>query len=111
MTRKVYVPNLPTRWDAATRKRVPSIDLNAAADYGELVTMSEGPVNNAHINDTIEHVQRQAESITDGDVILLVGDVVLAAACIAWACDNLGSTQVLRWDKNKRAYDVMEVSL
>ena len=111
MGRKVYVPNLPMRWDAATRKRVPSFDINAAAKFGEIVVMSEGSSNGETINRTIQAVQRKAEEITDNDLVLLMGDVVVTAACLALVCDNNAKVNVLRWDKKKRVYDIMEVAL
>ena len=111
MSRKVYVPNLPTRWDAATRSRVPSFDLNAAAAFGELVVLSEGPLSSDNINDVIDDVQQRSEAIEPDDLVLMVGDVVVTAACLALACDNNKQVRVLRWEKNKRTYDIMEVSL
>ena len=111
MSRKVYVPHLPMRWDAATRQRVPSFDLNAAATFGELVVMSEGSVNGSNINRVIREVQEKAEEISNNDLVLLVGDVVVSAACLALVCDNNGKVRVLRWEKNKRTYDIMEVTL
>lgn len=111
MSRKVYVPNLPTRWDAATRSRVPSFDLNAAAAFGELVVLSEGSLSSENINAVIDDVQRRSEAIEPDDLVLMVGDVVVTAACLALACDNNKKVRVLRWEKNKRAYDIMEVAL
>lgn len=111
MSRKVYVPNLPMRWDAATRSRVPSFDINAASAFGELVVLSEGPLSSANINAVIEDVQRRSEEIGPADLVLLVGDVAVTAACLAMACDNNKKVRVLRWEKNKRAYIVMEVEL
>jgi hypothetical protein len=111
MKRKVYIPNLPTRYDAATERRVPTLDLNPAAQYGDLEILSEGPIHKDSIQDTIELIGIELCKMDPQDLILCVGDFVLAAASIAYACDRNGAVNVLRWNKNKRAYDVMEVQL
>lgn len=109
--RKVFIPSLPTRYDAATQSRVPSLDLNPAAQFGELVKMVEGPVDKDSIQSAINAIAEAAQDIEPDDLVLCVGDFILAAACIAYACDRNGAVNVLRWDKNRRSYDILEVEL
>ena len=108
MSRKVCIPSIPTRWDAATGSRVPSVDLNPASKYGDLVAMSDG-VGNLH--EQLAQVAESAETIAVGDLILCVGDVVLTAAAMAKVNARLCAVRLLRWDKQKHAYDAVEVSL
>lgn len=108
MKRKVYIPSIPTRWDAATEMRVPSVDLNPAADFGELIAMSNGT---GDINDQLIQVADAAKKVEAGDLILCVGDVVLTASAMVHVNNKHGSINLLRWDKRRHCYDEMEVAL
>lgn len=106
---KVFIPSVPTRWDEATRGRVPSIDLNPAAQYGELHTLSDGQ---GPFEDQLESVRLTAgEAIDKDDYILCVGDVVLTAAAIAIANAMNGVVNLLRWDREAKHYNVVTVEL
>jgi len=108
MNKKVFIPSIPTRWDAATESRVPSVDLNPAAKFGDLIAMSTG-IGTMH--DQIEEVARKAQDITDADYILCVGDVVLTAVAISAADRRLGTITLLRWNKTRHAYNEVVVKL
>jgi hypothetical protein len=110
--RKVFVPCLPTRHDAATNRQVPSVDLNPASSYGELVICVEGPVDKADVNDAIAKVRSIIISeARPGDVIIAVGDHVLVAAAIAHMPAHDTGVSVLRWDPRRRRYDELAVML
>lgn len=105
----VYIPSLPTRYDAATGQRVPSLDLNPAAAYGDLVNMVDGPVED--IPAAISIIKEKVPRIMDFDYVLAVGDVILTTALIAYVCAQNGSAHVLRWDRKRHEYDIVEVVL
>ena len=105
---KVYIPQLPTRYDRATDTRVPSIDLNKAALFGELTVITVQPTP---MEDAMEQIQAVAGSITPDDLILAVGDVALLVATAAIACRATGIARILRWDKQKQDYDIVEVEI
>ena len=107
--RKVFIPSLPTRFDAATNSRVPSLDLNPAAQYGKLVNMTEAETTDTQ--ERIDQIRIAADQIEVTDLILCVGDVVLCAAAIAYATADHGTVSVLRWDKQRHTYDIEEVTL
>lgn len=111
MNRKVFIPNLPTRHDEATQQRVPSLDLNPAAQFGELVTLTEGALHDLPALHRARDAIRIAtmKDLRPQDCILCVGDVALTALCIAHALARNGHVTLLRWDRNKRSYDAVEV--
>lgn len=106
--RKVYIPSIPTRWDAATEQRVPSVDLNPASKYGDLIAMSNGT---GSLKDQIEEVSHKADDVQPEDLVLCVGDVVLTAVAIARVHEINGAVTLLRWDKQRHGYDEVEVRL
>lgn len=113
MTRRVVVPNLPTRYDAATRDRVPSIDLNTATRYGDIVCATRGPLDQQYVGVALASVFAEVQRMVPGDLILITGDPILSAAAIHYASIHLGENpvRVLRWDKQRHAYDELEVKL
>ena len=108
---KVIVPNLPTRYDAATDKRVPSVDLNPASAYGEIITLTEGSVRYNMMNDAAKKVKDTIAIMNEGDYLVCAGDPILFAAAMHYASFYFKSLKVLRWDKNNLAYDTVEFSL
>jgi hypothetical protein len=107
----VYVPQVPTRYDAATEKRVPSIDLNPALHFGQLRTLASGPTLYDEMQSEIEQVRKGLIDITPEDYILCTGDPILVAAAIARGCELLERVSVLRWDKRDKRYEVVKVSI
>lgn len=105
---RVFIPSVPTRFDAVTQTRIPSMDLNPAADYGELVVMSEA---GEEMESAIDRVYSLSQNVGKDDFLLAVGDIVLIAAAIAYISDNLGSARILRWDKHERKYHMVEVMI
>ena len=105
----VWIPSLPTRYDAATHTRVPSLDLNAAARYGAMVNMLEEPA--ANTQDSINLLNEATEKVQKDDLILCVGDVVLCAAAICMVNEKNGHVNLLRWDRVRRTYEIETVIL
>lgn len=104
----VYVPSLPTRYDAATDSRVPTVDLNPALKYGELKVVAESPLTDPEIGNAVGIAS--TTRIRDGDYVLAVGDIIVTAALIARAVQLNGKASVLRWDKSASTYRITEVS-
>lgn len=102
---KVIVPSLPTRYDAATQQQVPTVDLNPASHFGELVIMSEHPA----YADDIDAAAVRTIKITESDYIMAVGDVALIGVAVAHAIEQTGRARILRWSKVRHHYDVWEV--
>lgn len=113
MQPKVFVPNIPTRFEPLSGGRVPTINLNPAMEYGDLVPCISAEVNvrDYEVNDLLAGVQESLRNCSKHDYILCVGDPILIAAAIAYAHDINGEAKVLRWDRSKKSYDVVEVVL
>ena len=108
MQKKVFIPNLPTRWDASTDSRVPSLDLNTASRFGSLVTITESPIDT---KTAIDMIRFMVDKIDAEDYILCVGDVVLTAVAISYVCARNGVANVLRWDRKRKSYDLERIEL
>lgn len=112
---KVFIPHVPGRQDHVTNTTVPSLDLNPARQFGELVTLN-GPrrlLTDEQVQDGISNIADGMLDFTDQDYILCVGDVALIATAIAYASDLglEGPIKLLRWNRETKRYNVAEVTL
>jgi len=106
--RKVFIPQLPTRFDKATNTRVPSIDTNPAAAFGELVTMYDSAVTKG---EAITDLRENGVAIGPDDYIMAVGDITLLVAVTMAAVKRNGKATLLRWSNAQNNYFVEEVIL
>jgi hypothetical protein len=104
--KKVYIPQLPTRFDRATSTRIPCFNLNPASEYGELVTVTETHEN---LTDAIATVRGAAKKIESDDYILAIGNVILLAVMIAEALKYNSVITLLRWDRVREEYSKEEI--
>jgi hypothetical protein len=110
--RNIIIPNLPLRWEGATRSYVPSLDLNPASKHGKLVHVTRGWHRPEEFADGIEAVRTHViNEASAEDYVLCVGDVVLTAAAMKFMCEKFGKVTLMRWDRVQREYEITEVEL
>ena len=104
---KVYAPQVPSKYDSATKLWVPSINLDPAKQYGEIVLPPNA--NRLHINPLIAALREQMKDLTEEDYLIAVGDpsLIAAAACIAVKKTN-GLLRILKWDRLSSSYIPVE---
>jgi hypothetical protein len=109
----VHIAQIPTRWDAVIRQRVPIIDVRQAERYGSLLVHHTGP---ASIEDAIQPIRDAIhEHYAPGDDYLMqAGEPILFAVALSAAMDvayedGADCVRVLRWDARHRVYRVVDV--
>jgi len=109
---KVFVPQQPSRFDAATRLWIPTVNLDPAKEYGDVEVMLPPNANRLHTAPLIAALKDKMAGFTDDDYIVAVGDpsLIAAAACIA-ARKTGGSLKMLKWDRMSRNYISVEIQL
>ena len=109
---KVYAPQVPSKYDPATKLWLPSINLDPAKTFGEVVVMLPPNANRLHINPLIVALRDQMKEFTEDDYIVAVGDpsLIAAASCIAVRKTG-GLLRILKWDRQTRAYIPVEVNI
>lgn len=110
---RVYLPHVPTRYDHLTNSRVPSVDFGPAAAFGQLVELTtyDRAISSDEIDDALEQIQTNLSQLTDRDYIVAAGDPILIAAAVSYAHDLIGVARVLRWDRQTKKYNLVEVVL
>lgn len=106
---KVYVPQVPSKYDTATKLWVPSVNLDNAKQYGEILVMLPPNANRLHINPLITALREQMKDFGPEDYIVAVGDpsLIAAASCIAVRRTN-GLLRILKWDRLSSSYIPVE---
>jgi hypothetical protein len=109
---KVYAPQVPSKYDPATKLWVPTINLDPANMFGEIVVMLPPNANRLHINPLIVALREQMKDFNDKDYIVAVGDpsLIAAASCIAVRKTN-GLLKILKWDRQTGSYIPVEVQI
>jgi|AntRauTorcE11898_2_1112593.scaffolds.fasta_scaffold07893_1 hypothetical protein len=110
---RVFIPQVPTRYDGILGRRVPTLNLSEARVHGQAVIMTdpEARMETEDLPDALESIKTAMAKFRPLDCILCVGDVVLLAAAITYAIDTHGSVRLLRWLKREKTYEMTEVTL
>lgn len=109
---KVYVPQQPSRFDSATRLWIPTINLDSAKAFGEVLVMLPPNANRLHTAPLIAALKDQMAECSAEDYIVAVGDpsLIAAAACIATRKTG-GLLRMLKWDRMSSTYIPVEIQL
>lgn len=112
MNKKVFVPQMPSRYDQSIDSWVPIVDLSSAEEFGEIEVLLPPEAGRMAPEEIAAILAKKLYNIYDEDWLLAAGDPVLigiTAAFIALRLD--GCLRILRWDKRRRNYDPIEVQL
>lgn len=108
----VYVPQQPSRFDSATKLWIPTVNIDPAKKYGEIVIMLPPNANRLHTAPLVAALKDVMEDYGDEDYIVAVGDpsLIAAAACIA-ARKTGGTLRILKWDRMANTYIPVEINV
>lgn len=109
---KVYVPQMPSRYDSATHLWIPTVNLSHAENFGEIVVLLPPNANRLHLSPLIVALKEQMTNYGPEDYVVAVGDpsLIAAAACIA-ARKTGGLLRILKWDRQTSQYIAAEAQI
>lgn len=109
---RVFVPQEPCRYDAATKLWVPTINLAPAQKHGEVIIMLPPQVSRLTTAPLIQVMKERMVDYAMHDLIVAVGDpsLIAAAACIA-ARRTGGVLRMLKWDRHASDYISVEIKV
>lgn len=109
--RNVFIPSIPTRHDKATGQRVPTIDVNPAASFGQLVLCCPDE-EELDVQQRIDKLrQTMYSNATGNDVVVCSGDLLLVGAALTYLSDMQDEVHALRWCKHERRYQLVTVTI
>lgn len=107
---RVFAPQVPSRFDHATRLWVPAVNISPAERHGDLVVMLPPEANRMHTAPLVAAMKERMRDYGADDFLIAVGDpsLIAAAACIA-AVKAGGVLRMLKWDRLTSDYVPVEV--
>lgn len=109
---RVFAPQQPSRFDTSTRLWIPTMNMQPAAKYGELVVLLPPNANRLHTVPLLEALKTGMSDFTKDDWLVAVGDpsLIAAAACIAIRKTG-GVLRLLKWDRLTSDYIAAEMTI
>ena len=111
MRPRVFAPQIPSRYDSATRLWVPTMNMDPATKHGELVVMLPANANRMHTAPLVAAMRERLLDFGPADALVAVGDpTLIAAAALIAARKTGGAVRMLKWDRMAGDYILVEVS-
>lgn len=107
----VFVPQEPSRWDAALQMHVPSVNLRPAMKYGTLKVLMPPNISVMFASPTVQALKEKLAASTQDDFLVAVGDPTLIATCAGILLRKHGRMNLLKWDRRESQYALVEVVL
>jgi hypothetical protein len=108
---KVYVPQIPSRYDGGTNLWIPTINIKPAEQFGEVVVMLPPAAARSGIDACAAVIAERMSDYRAEDYLVAVGDPTLYAIAAVHAHARTGVLRMLKWDRLKSGYVLEEVEV
>jgi len=109
---KVYVPQVPSRIDPATRLWIPTVNIEPAKSFGEIEIMLPPAAGRLATVPLMEAMREKMKEFRKGDYVVALGDPSLIAIASCISCLKTGGfLRLLKWDRIASQYLEVEVQL
>lgn len=113
MTPRVFIPQVPARFDKATGLWIPSVDLSAAQLFGETVHLMppDAHSNRLPMSAITPVLQEKLSDFSRADFLVCCGSPAIShAAAIIASQRTDGHLRILEWDKYQRGYKAIQIT-
>lgn len=109
---RVFIPQIPSRFDTQLREWVPSVNIAPARKYGELIVMLPPEANRLHTAPLVASLKESLRDFGEDDYLVAVGDpsIMMAAGAIV-ARRAGGRLRLLKWDRREGVYLPVEINV
>lgn len=108
---RVFIPQLPSRYERGVGW-VPTVNIDPARSFGEIVVLMPPEAGRMQPDELRALLLRSLETITPNDWLLTTGDPVLMGITMVIAARQLnGLLRILRWDRQSRTYEPVEIQV
>ncbi len=108
---KVYLPQMPSRYDAKLRCWIPTINIEPAKQFGDVEVVMPPDAGRLGTDAMADAVMEAMQHFKEEDYLVGVGDPVIISLCAIAAADNVERIKFLRWDRMSGTYATMEFDL
>lgn len=113
MKSRVFVPQIPHRYDRASGELFPVYDLSPAEEFGEVKVILTPSANPFTSMESIQADLREAlADMTKDDYLLLVGNPAILGVTTAIAAEYTdGELQLLQWHGREKRYNLIRANI
>lgn len=111
MKQKVFVPQIPSRYDSGMGGWVPTVNMDPAKTFGDIVEMLPPEASRMDIATLLPAIKLKLADFSSGDWIVAAGDPTITATAVALVVKNGFPLKMLKWDRNLKQYIPVEVDL
>lgn len=109
---RVFIPQVPSRYDRTINHWVPTVNLEPAKAYGEIDVLLPPEAGRMLPADLHAVLTRALATMSPEDWIVTTGDPLIMAMTMVIAARQLnGLLRILRWDRQSRTYEPIEVQI
>lgn len=109
---KVFIPQVPSRFDSGTNLWIPTVNIKPATRFGDVQIMLPPAAARSGIDACREVIKEAMEDYTAEDYLLALGDPTLYAIAAVYASrKSEGTLRMLKWDRLASNYVLEEVEL
>lgn len=109
---RVFAPQVPSKYDSATKLWIPMLNMDAAKKYGELIVLLPPNANRLQTAPLVVALRERMADYGPEDLLVAVGDpTLIAAAAVIAARVTGGKLRLLKWDRMTSDYILTELSL
>lgn len=108
---RVFIPQIPSRFDTRINSWVPTVSVNAAKEFGELKVMLPPEASRLDPETMATLLRAAMADYGPEDYMLALGNPVIIGITAVLADRASSLLRILQWDKDTRKYDLIEVQL
>jgi hypothetical protein len=108
---RVFIPQLPSRFDTQIKQWVPTVSIDSAKTFGELQIMLPPEAYRLSPETIVETLQKVMADYGPDDYLLALGDPFIIGIAAAIADRASTPLRMLRWDRMAREYQALEANL
>lgn len=107
---RVFIPQLPSRYDTDLRQWVPTVNIEGAKKFGTIEIMFPPEATRLQIAPLVAAMKEKMVEFAEDDFLVAVGDPSVIAAAAVIASRNTGARwNLLKWDRSARDYIAVEM--
>lgn len=108
---RVFIPQLRSTYDAATRLWIPTVNVQPAERFGELITLLPPNASQLHTAPLAQAIREKMRDVNEQDWLLALGDPSLIGVASALMVRKTGKLRMLKWDRRTGDYLTVEVAV
>jgi hypothetical protein len=108
---RVFIPQLPSRFDTTVDAWVPTVNVDPAKRFGELHIMLPPEASRLDVAAVTIALKRMMQDYGPDDYVLAAGDPMVLSIVAVLAERAAGVLRMLKWDRVQRIYQPVEVRL